>query len=139
MATTKISTGSVASVDTGSNSGSASADTENAPKRVILRLRVNEFEGEGRSWEQHRDAIKAYLTWAGRPTSEYDCQYDCHYDCDRKERKHFAHVEPFQPLEVNQTTFHVVLDMEQHSLENPNLDDVPHEIYRVRRDKDGNL
>ena len=62
------------------------------PKRVILRLRANEFEGEGRSWEQHVDAIKAYLVWAGRPTSEYEGDYE--------KRKHFAHVEPFQALEL---------------------------------------
>ena len=120
MATARTSTGSITIVD-----------AESSPKRVILWLRVNEFEGEGRSWEQHTDAIKAYLTWAGRPTSEYEGDWE--------KRKHFAHVEPFQLPEVKQTTFHVVLDMEQHSLQNPNLDNVPHEIYRVRRGKDGNL
>jgi hypothetical protein len=120
MATTTSSTAIIALTDTG-----------NAPKRVILRLQVNEFDGEGHSWEQHVDAIKAYLVWAGRSASEYEGDYD--------KRKHFAHVEPFQAPEVKQTTFHVVLDMEQHSLESPNLDDVPHEIYCVCRDKDGNL
>lgn len=74
------------------------------PKRVILRLRVNEFEGEGRSWEQHVDAIKAYLTWAGRSTSEYEGEYET--------RKHFAHVESFQAPELKQTIFHVILDIE---------------------------
>ncbi len=34
------------------------------PKRVILRLRVSEFEGDGRSWEQYVDAIDTYLVWA---------------------------------------------------------------------------
>jgi len=38
MATTTTSTAIIASMDTGST-----------PKRVILRLRVNKFEGEGRS------------------------------------------------------------------------------------------
>jgi hypothetical protein len=92
---------------------------------------VNEFEGEGRSWEQHVDAIKAYLVWAGRLTSEYEGEYE--------ERKHFAHVEPFQAPELKQKTFHIVLDIEQHLLEEPNFDNLPHEIYRVRRDKEGNL
>ena len=78
---------------------------ENRPRRVILRLRVNEFEGEGRTWEQHVDAIKAYLVWAERTASEYEGAYET--------RQHFAHVEPFQAPELNQTTFHVVLDMEQ--------------------------
>lgn len=101
------------------------------PKRVILRLRVNEFEGEGHDWEQHIDAIKAYLTWAGRPTSEYEGEFET--------RRHYAHVEPFQAAEVQQTTFHVVLDMEQHMLDEANFDDLPHEIFRVRRNKEGDL
>ena len=104
---------------------------ENRPKRVILRLRVNEFEGDGRSWEQHIDAIKAYLIWAGRTASEYEGGHET--------RQHFAHVEPFQAPELNQTTFHVVLDMEQHMLNEPDFDTLPHEIYRVRRDKEGSL
>jgi hypothetical protein len=107
------------------------ASSENRPKRVILRLRVNEFEGEGRSWEQYVDAILAYLAWAGRTRSEYEGSYET--------RKHFAHVEPFQDPELRQTTFHVVLDMEQYMVIDPNFDTLPHEIYRVRRDKKGNL
>jgi hypothetical protein len=106
--------------------------SENQPKQVILRLRVDGFEGEGRNWEQYVDAIQAYLTWAGRPMSEYDSgPYET--------RKHFTHVEPFQDPELQQTTFHVVLDMEQDMLNEPNLDTIPHEIYRVCRDKEGNL
>ena len=66
---------------------------ENRPKRVTLTLRVNEFEDEGRSWEQHIDAIKAYLVLAGRTASEYEGAYET--------RPHFAHVEPFQAREVN--------------------------------------
>ena len=63
--------------------------------------------------------------------SEYEGEYEM--------RKHFAHVEPFQAPELNQTTFHVVLDIEQHLLNEPNFDTLPHEIYRMRRDKEGNL
>ena len=92
---------------------------------------MKEFEGNGRSWADHIDAIKAYLTWAGRPTSEYEGEYET--------SKHFAHVEPFQALEVKQTTFHVVLDIEQRSLNRPDFDSLPHEIYRVRRDEKENL
>ena len=33
------------------------AHSGEASKRVILRLRVDDFEGEGRDWEQHVDAI----------------------------------------------------------------------------------
>lgn len=100
-------------------------------KRVILRLRVNEFEGNGHSWEQHVDAIKAYLTWAGRSSAEYEGDFE--------KRKHYAHVEPFQAPELNQTTFHVILDMEQHLLDVVSFDTLPHEVYRVRRDKEGKL
>ncbi len=56
-----------------------------------------------------------------------------------RNRKHFAHVEPFQAPELKQTAFHVVLDIEHHSLDKPNIDAAPHEIYRVRRDEEGNL
>jgi|SRR5271168_1348547 len=124
MATTAASTIAViASIDAGSTP---------KPKRVILRLRVNEFDEDGHSWGEHVDAIEAYLIWAGRLASEYEGP--------SKTRKHFAHVEPFQPYDLKQTTtFHVILDMEQHSLKNPNLNDVPHEIYRVRRNQAGNL
>ncbi len=101
------------------------------PKRVILRLRVNEFEGDGRSWEQYVDAIDTYLIWAGRPTQEYRGDYQM--------RRHFAHVEPFQAPEINQETFHIILDIEQRSLPEANFDNIPHEIYRVRRDAEGDL
>src|SRR5271167_1481952 len=117
MATTTASTTATASID---------AESTPRPKRVILRLRVNEFDEDGHGWEDHVDAIKAYLIWAGRSASEYDGPFEA--------RKHFAHVEPFQQPELNQTTFHVILDMEQHSLKDPSFNDVPHEIYRVRRD-----
>lgn len=101
------------------------------PKRVILRLRVSEFEGEGHSWEQYVDAINTYLIWAGRPTDEYQGDYQM--------RRHFAHVEPFQAPELNQKTFHVILDIEQHSLREADFDQIPHEIYRVRRNEDEDL
>ena len=101
------------------------------PKRVILRLRVHEFDGEGHSWEQYVDAIDTYLIWAGRSTHEYKGDYET--------RRHFAHIEPFQAPELNQKTFHVILDIEQHSLREANFDHIPHEIYRVRRNEEGGL
>ena len=113
------------------STSSANVCSDHGPKRVILRLQVNEFEGNDRNWEQHVDAIKAYLVWAGRPMSEYVGEYET--------RKHFAHVEPFQVPELKQTTFHVILDIEQHLLNGPDFDTLPHEIYRVRRDNEGNL
>ena len=125
MATSTIATTHATSTS------SANICSDRQPKRVILRLRVNEFEGDDHNWEQYVDAINTYLVWAGRSMSEYEGEFET--------RKHFAHVEPFQAPELNQTTFHVVLDIEQHLLNEPNFDTLPHEIYRVRRDKEGNL
>ena len=50
--------------------------------------------------------------WAGRLNTEYEGEYET--------KKHFAHVEPFRTPELNQITFHVVLDMEQRKLSKPN-------------------
>ena len=97
---------------------SITACPEQIPKRVILRLRVQEFEGEGRSWDQYVDATETYLIWAGRSPREFDGDY--------RTGRHFAHVEPFQDPELNQTTFHVVLDIEQHSRREASLEHVPH-------------
>ncbi|KAG7103732.1 hypothetical protein HYQ44_017820 [Verticillium longisporum] len=36
-------------------------------------------------------------------------------------------------------SFHVTLDMEKDAIENPDLDKLPHEIYRIRRKADGTL
>lgn len=71
------------------------------------------------------NAIEAYLTWAGRPTSEYN---EGLYEI----RKHFAHIEPFQNPELQQITFHVILNMEYNILNELNFDILPHEIYHVR-------
>ena len=94
-------------------------------KRVILRLRVNEFGGRDPS--EYSDAIKAYLAFANRPTSELE------------QNKHYAHIEPFQAPEVWQTSFHITLDMEKDMLVKPNFENLPHEVYRIRRDEQGNL
>ena len=40
------------------------------PKRVIPRLRVKEFDGRDPS--EYDDAIKAYLAFSKRPTSELE-------------------------------------------------------------------
>jgi uncharacterized NAD(P)/FAD-binding protein YdhS len=101
------------------------------PKRVILRLRVNEFEGKGHSWEDHVDAIQAYFRWAGLPMSEFESEHAT--------KQYFAHVEPFQALEVKQRTFHVILDIQQQPLDEVNFDIIPHEVYRVRRNLDEDL
>lgn len=95
------------------------------PKRVILRLRVEEFDGRDPS--EYNDAIKAYLAFAQRPTSELE------------ENKHYAHIEPFQAADIPQTAFHITLDMDKDSIQAPNFEILPHEVYRIRRDEQGNL
>jgi hypothetical protein len=52
---------------------------------------------------------------------------------------HEKHIEPFQDPEIPQTSFHIILDMEKDMLEDPNLQNLPHEIYRIRRDDQGIL
>src|SRR2546423_13950289 len=68
---------------------------------------------EGRDTSEYDDAIKAYLTFAKRPTSELAAN------------KHYAHIEPFQDPEIPQTSFHIILDMEKYMLEGSNLQNLP--------------
>lgn len=58
-------------------------------KRVILRLQVDDFSGKDPY--EYNDAIKAYLTFAGRESAEWE------------KHIHFAHIEPFQDPELRQT------------------------------------
>lgn len=104
---------------------------EEDPKRVILRLRVNEFEGKGNSWEEHLDAIQTYFILAERSTNEYEG--------DHRIRRQSAHVELFQALELRQTTFHVILDVKQLWISAANFNLLPHEVYQVGRNRQGQL
>jgi len=104
---------------------SATSTTKLQAKRVVLRVWVEDFSGCDPS--EYNDAIKTYLAFAGRPTLEWE------------EQRHFAHMEPFQDPDVQQTRFHITLDVEQALAENPDFGKLPHEIYRVRRDEKGEL
>jgi len=95
------------------------------PKRVILRLRVNEFDDCNPT--EFDCAIMAYLASAGRPVDEL------------RQRIHHSHIEPLQPPEMKQRSFHIVLDIEKDMLRDPDLERVEHEVHRVRRAKDGTL
>ncbi|KAK2808745.1 hypothetical protein FQN50_004417 [Emmonsiellopsis sp. PD_5] len=95
------------------------------PKRVILRLRVDEFDGHSPTEFDH--AIMAYLASVGRPVDELS------------KRIHHSHIEPFQPPELKQRSFHIVLDIEKDMLSDPDFDMVEHEVHRVRRTKNGTL
>ncbi|KAH8587965.1 hypothetical protein B0O99DRAFT_601169 [Bisporella sp. PMI_857] len=101
------------------------ASSQRSPKRVILRLRVSDFEGRRSS--EYTDAIKAYLLFARRPTSEDEV------------KKHYPHIEPFQSPELQQTSFHIIIDVEKHMVNDGEFRDLPHEIYRIRRNEQGAL
>lgn len=100
-------------------------EIEKHPKRIILRLRVNEFVSC--SQIEFDRAIMAYLDSAGRRPNEL------------AERLHQSHIEPFQAPEMNQKSFHIVLDLDKDMLKDPDLGTVEHEVHRVRRAEDGSL
>lgn len=104
---------------------------ETLPKRVILRLRMNEFEEKSHSWKDHVDVIQAYFRWAELSMSEFESEHVT--------KQYFAHVESFQALEVKQRIFHVILNIQQQSLDKVNFDIIPHEVYRVRRNLNEDL
>ncbi|PGH35731.1 hypothetical protein GX50_01444 [[Emmonsia] crescens] len=109
-------------------SGESMLDAERLPKhpkRVILRLRVDEFDDCNPT--EFDSAIMAYLASAGRPANEL------------QQRIHHSHIEPLQPPEMKQRSFHIVLDIEKDMLRDPDLERVEHEVHRVRRAKDGTL
>lgn len=103
----------------------ANSATKVQTKCVILRLKVDQFsEGDP---SEYNDAIKTYLAFAGRPTMEWE------------EERHYAHIEPFQDPELRQTRFHNTLDMEQDSIENPEVGKLSREVHRVHRDGRGKM
>lgn len=97
------------------------------PTRIILRLYVKDFEGNGFSWFDHTTAIETYLKWADRSLDDW------------KQKKHNVFVEHFQDPEVNQRSFHVLIDLYSLSFHVEDMDTVQHEIYRIRRLGDGTL
>lgn len=102
------------------NAAAPAADRQ--PKRVVLRLRVDDKE----SWRQpdFNDAIEVYLTFAGVPDSFPE---------------HAAHVEPFQDPSLPQKYFHITLDMFKDSIVSPDMNTLPHEVYSVPRNPNGKL
>ncbi|KFH43041.1 hypothetical protein ACRE_062410 [Hapsidospora chrysogenum ATCC 11550] len=104
---------------------------EDQPKRVILCLRYNDFEDDD---DAYTAAVEAYLAALGRPIDE----------CGPRERRRpTAHVEPGQDYTYNEgnpkASFHVTLDVEKDAIEDPDLDKLPRETYRVRRRDNGKL
>ncbi|KAH7409751.1 hypothetical protein BKA64DRAFT_553531, partial [Cadophora sp. MPI-SDFR-AT-0126] len=66
--------------------------------------KVSVFEGLQSS--KYVSAIKAYLLFAKCPSNEYEAE------------KHHAHIEPFQSHELQQTSFHIIIDIEKDMVEN---------------------
>lgn len=100
------------------------ATTSDSLRRVVLRLRVNEFENECLS--AFNAVVIAYLGFAGRATT------------DEELNRHYVHIEPFQDPELHQTSFHMILDIEKYAADNPDFKHLQHEIYRIRRE-DGSM
>lgn len=96
------------------------------PNRIILRMRVQDFDGEY-SWFSYPTAVETYLSWAGRSVTDY------------KERKHNVYVELLQDSEVNQRHFHIVIDFYSLSFDVQDFNQVHHEIFRMKRDAEGEL
>ncbi|KAL2751828.1 hypothetical protein ACRALDRAFT_1078288 [Sodiomyces alcalophilus JCM 7366] len=98
--------------------------TDGQPKRVILRLRYNDFEDDDNS---HMEAVKVYLAAAGRKADEYN--------------RYVSHVEPRQDYMEgdSRASFHVILDIEKDAIRKPDIDKLPHEIYRIRRQNEDAL
>jgi hypothetical protein len=91
-------------------------------KRVILRIPVNDICDQ--SSDDYTNIIKAYLNFSDQSADNFE--------------NHGIHIEPFQSPELKQTSCHIILDVNKHSVESPNLQEMPHEVYRVRK-KDGVL
>lgn len=60
-------------------------------------------------------------------------------DFRRPIKSMISHIEPFQDPSLRQTSFHIVLYMFKDSVASPGLNTIPHELYNIRRDPDGNL
>lgn len=78
----------------------------------------------GRDYYQYTEAITAHLKFKG---------------LEEDEDKLFSHIEPFQAPELQQTSFHIIVDIDKDSLPNLDFQSLPHEIYRVLRDEHGIL
>lgn len=110
-----------------SNNRPQDGSSPSVPTRIILKLFVKDFDSNGYSWFHYPSAVGAYLNWAKRPLAEW------------KEKKHNVFVEPFQDIEVQQNKFHVIIDLLALSFEVKNMDEVNHEIYEIKRNREGEL
>ncbi|THY40951.1 hypothetical protein D6C98_09454 [Aureobasidium pullulans] len=97
------------------------------PTRIILRVHVKDFDGNGFSWYHYPTAIETYLRWAGRSLDDW------------KQRKHNIFVEPLQDPEVKQKIFHIIIDLNSLSFQVEDMNAVQHELYEIKRRDDETL
>lgn len=97
------------------------------PTRIILRLYVKDFDGNGFSWFDSSSAVETYLKWANRSLDDW------------KQKKHNIFVEPHQDPEVNQKRFHILIDLYALSFHVEDMKTVRHELYEIHRLDDGTL
>lgn len=96
-----------------------------ASKRVILRLRENDFP----DIESDSDivaCVKSFLEFSGRPGEEVD------------QGKHYWHFQPPSPdPSLENQRFHIIIDIDREHHSGPLQEDFPHEIYRVAKVENG--
>ncbi|KAB8077143.1 hypothetical protein BDV29DRAFT_168838 [Aspergillus leporis] len=96
------------------------------PKCVILRLRVNEFE-----LIVTQQNLTVLLWHALLLQTALSIKLD--------QRIRYSHIEPLQPPELKQKSFHIVLDIDKDMLRDPDFEKVEHEVHHVHRARDGTL
>ena len=90
------------------------------PKRIILRIRLNNFDAEPTDTD-YSNIVSTFLTFDDRSVNK------------EERAKHYIHIEPLQEPEIQQTSFHIVLDIESSAFPSALLSEIPHEFYRVTR------
>ena len=89
------------------------------PKRVVLLFKMGEFD---------QDIVQAFLRYSARPETEYFTE------------KLAIHLDPGrQEHEAAKYLAHLVIDIDADRLQAPNLTSLPHEIYKVRHNEDGQM
>ena len=63
------------------------------------------------------DIVKAFLRQTNRPESQYE------------NNEHFIHLDPDRTTDLKWS--HIVLDMHSGLIQDPELDTLPHEIYKA--------
>lgn len=102
------------------SSSSSYAPQKMTAKRVILRLRDNDFPDV--SYADIVACVQAFLSFSSRSPDELS------------QARHFFHFQPPNPhiLQPN-PRFHIIIDIEKTKHSGRLPEDFPHEIYRISR------